>query len=167
MAKIKRYNFAHFLNTGTKLNPVWSRINKGVTELSINYAAEVTTEQYIGDKNASSGVENYAPTAGVSMVAFQEDPCFVLIDGIRKARATGEDAEVQLLNVNVYDSTTSGSLTYYTAEKQDCVVEITSAGGEGNMSIEATLHFNGDPTTGYATIVDGVPIFTENIPTSA
>ena len=84
-----------------------------------------------------------------------------------ETRATGADAEVQLLNVNIYDATTNGSLTYYTAELQDCIVEITSAGGEANMSIEATLHFNGDPQTGYATIVDGVPVFSTNVPTSA
>ena len=49
MDKIKRVKLAHFLNTATTAEPTWSRMNKGITELTTSFNPEVTTEKYIGD----------------------------------------------------------------------------------------------------------------------
>lgn len=44
MDKIKRVQLAHFLNTATTAEPTWSRMNKGITELTTSFNPEVTTE---------------------------------------------------------------------------------------------------------------------------
>lgn len=157
MEKIKRVKFAHFLNTGVSATPTWSRINKGVTELTISYNPEVTTEKYIGDDNSSNSIDSYAPNSSISQTAFSDDPIFEFIDNIRKTRATGEDCRTQLLNVNIYEES-SGE---YYAEKQDVLVQIDSIGGEGNVGIEYTLLYDGDPVQGTATISNGTVTFTE------
>lgn len=154
MPKIKRYDLAHFLNTGNTSTPTWSRINKGVTSLAIDYSAEVTSEQYIGDKSASISIDSYAPSSSVDMIAYQGDAVFAFVDNLRKKRATGAECETELLNVNIYESNNS-----YWAEKQPVLIEITSFGGEDNVSIGYTIHFNGDPVEGTVTIQDGVPTF--------
>ena len=97
MDKIKRIKLAHFLNTGTTAEPIWSRMNKGITELTTSFNPEVTTEKYIGDDNASNSIDSYAPNTPISMTAFKGDPIFEFVDNIRKTRATGEDCRACLL----------------------------------------------------------------------
>ena len=147
MDKIKRVKLAHFLNTATTAEPTWSRMSKGITELTTSFNPEVTTEKYIGDDNASNSIDSYAPNTPISMTAFK----------IRKTRATGEDCRAQLLNVNIYEEETG---KYY-AEKQDVLIQIDSFGGEGNVVIEYTMLYDGDPVQGTATIANGVVTFTE------
>ena len=166
MAKAKRWEWAHFLNTGTKwaadatTGVVWSRINKGFTELTEDANAEVTEEQYIGDKNASASVDRYAMSAGLDGVAFKDDAIFEVLDTIHRNRSTGEDCEYQLLNVDIYNPSGDTKPTY-PAQIQPVVIEITSWGGEANLQIGATLHYNGDPILGTCTVADGVPTFTK------
>lgn len=155
--KIKRHNLAHFLNTGTTATPVWSRINKGVTELTTAYNPEVTTEKYIGDEHASNSIDSYAPNAPVSMTAFKNEPVFEFVDNIRKTRATGEECRSQLLSVSVYEE--EGTNVYY-AEKQEVMIQVDSFGGEKNVAIEYTMLYDGDPIQGTATITNGTVTFT-------
>lgn len=157
MEKIKRVKLAHFLNTGVIATPIWSRINKGVTELTTSYNPEVTTEKYIGDENASNSIDSYAPNAPVSLTAFKGEEIFEFVDNIRKTRATGEDCRTSLLNVSIYEETEG---KYY-AEKQDVLIQIDSVGGEGNVVVEFTMLFDGDPVQGTATIANGTVTFTE------
>ena len=157
MDKIKRVKLAHFLNTATTAEPTWSRMNKGITELTTSFNPEVTTDKYIGDDNASNSIDSYAPNTPISMTAFKGDPIFEFVDNIRKTRATGEDCRAQLLNVNIYEEETG---KYY-AEKQDVLIQIDSFGGEGNVVIEYTMLYDGDPVQGTATIANGVVTFTE------
>lgn len=161
MEKIKRFLWAHFLNTGTKWTEgssgaVWSRINKGVTDLTVDYNAEVTEEQYIGEQFATASIDSFAPSSSVEQIAFKGDAVFELLDNMRRERAIGEACEVQLLNVEIY----SGAESAYTAEMQPAVIEITSFGGEGNVSIGYTIHYSGTPTKGTATINGGTVTFT-------
>lgn len=157
MDKIKRVKLAHFLNTGIKTSETWTRLNKGITGLTVSYNPNVTTEKYIGDENASNSVDSYAPNAPVTMTAFKGDPIFDFVDNIRKTRATGEDCRTQLLNVNIYEES-SGQ---YYAEKQDVLIQIDSFGGEENVVIEFTLLYDGDPVQGKAKITAGTVTFTE------
>ena len=168
MAKVKRWEWAHFLNTGTKWESasttgvVWSRINKGFTELTEDANAEITEEQYIGDKFPTVSVDTYKMSAGLDGVAMKGDAVFTLIDTIHATRAVGSACEVQLLNVDIYNPDSS-TPTKYPAVLQPAVVEITSWGGEGNVSIGATLHYTGDPIFGTCTVTSGVPTFTPNV----
>ena len=91
------------------------------------------------------------------MTAFKGDPIFEFVDNIRKTRATGEDCRAQLLNVSIYEETTG---KYY-AEKQDVLIQIDSFGGEGNVVIEYTMLYDGDPGQGTATLANGTVTFTE------
>ena len=160
MPKAKRWEWAHFLDNGTAQAPNYVRINKGFTELTEDANAEVTEEQYIGDKNASASVDRYAMSAGLDGVAFKGDPVFEILDTIHRTRATGEDCEYKLLNVDIYNPTESSTTITYPAQLQPVVIEITSWGGETNLGVGATLHYNGDPVFGTCTITDGVPTFT-------
>lgn len=157
--KVKRSQFATFLNTGTTTE-AWSRFGKGVTSQSVAYNPTVNSEQYIDEDNATSSVDAYAPTINTPQTAYKGDDVFEYIDSLRKTRAIGDDAVTDILLVYMYDKDDKGA---YAAEKQKVSISITDFGGDaGNpLSITYDLGFIGDPVIGTAAVTDGTVSFTE------
>lgn len=147
MAKIKRNQVKHFLNTGTLVSPTWSLIGDGVAAAVINMNPNVTTENYIHEANASVVVDSYAPVLPIEAVAINGDAVFEYLDALRKSRAILGDAETEIVNVWIYETP---ALTYYYAEKQSCSIQFDSFGGDGGASakIGYTVNFVGDPVLG-------------------
>lgn len=165
LEKIKREEWAHFLNVGepwssTGTGVDFKRINKGFTEYTEQMNTEVVTEKYIGDKNASSSVESYAPVVGLSGPVFKDDDVWEALDTLHRTRARGADCEFEVLNIDIYNPTTSQTTVTYPAQLQPVVIALTSWGGSGNLAGEADMHYNGDPIDGTCTITSGVPTFT-------
>ena len=124
--------------------------------------ANTTTEQYIHEKTAYNSIDSYAPSMAITQTAYKGDAVYDFIFDIFYNRKVGSDCETYLLNIYLKEAGTGSS---YKAEKQKVAVEITSYGGDaGNpVSLEYTLHFNGDNEEGTATITQGVPSFSPNI----
>ena len=166
MGKVKRSAFASFMDVGGKNTPEWKRFGKGITSQTISYNASTNSEQYIDEDSATTTVDSYAPTMDGAMTAYEGEPIFTFVDGLRKARAVGADAETDILLVYVYDKTESGAgenkVTNYAAEKQHVCISIDDYGGEagGGLPINFTVNFMGDAEPGKATIAEGVPVFT-------
>ena len=162
MSKVKRSDFATFLDTSGSSTPTWSRMGKGITSQKISYNAATSSETYIDEDTATTTIESYAPTLDAPQTAYAGDAVFDYVDGLRQARAIGADAETDILLVYLYDSTTSSSTTSYRAEKQKVSIQIDDFGGDGGASnvLNYTLNFIGDATPGSCTITSGVPTFT-------
>ena len=160
VTKVKRSQFATFLYTTPKgETPTYSRFGKGVTSQSVAYNPTVTSEQYIDEDNATSSVDGYAPTINTPQTAYSGNPVFDFVDGLRKARAIGNDALTDILMVYLYDKKEDG---VYTAEKQGVSISITDFGGDaGNpLNITYDIGFVGDPVLGTVQISNGVATFT-------
>lgn len=155
---IKRTAFAQFLNVGTKEQKKWVRMGKGITDNSIAYNANVTTETYIDEDNATSNVDSLAPNVPVTQYAYKGDEVFEYVDKLRRTRATGSDAEGEVLLVYIYANKSGNT---YEAELNNCSIQVDSFGGAGGQRVQIgyTILFNGDPQLGTATIADGVPTF--------
>ena len=162
--KVKRSQFATFLNTGGSTE-AWNRFGKGVTSQSVAYNPTVNSEQYIDEDNATSSVDAYAPTINTPQTVWSGDPVFEYVDGLRKARAIGDDAVTDILLVYIYDKEADGA---YAAEKQKVSISVTDFGGDAGspLSITYDLGFIGDPVIGTASITDGKAVFTEKKVTS-
>ena len=161
--KIKRSEFATFLNTGTKALPVWKRMGKGITSQTISYNPATTSETYINEDNATTNLDSYAPNISTPQTAYKGDPVFDYVDGLRKSRAVGGDAETEVLLVYVYDKNEGGK---YSAERNNAVFQVDDFGGDGgsNVVINYTVNLNGDPTQGTVTIdEDGTVTFTPTV----
>jgi len=158
--KVKRSEFATFLNTTPNTTATYSRFGKGVTSQSVAYNPTVNSEQYIDEDNATSSVDAYAPTMNTPQTAYKGNPVFEYVDGLRRARAIGDEATTDILMVYLYDKQEDGS---YPAEKQKVSISITDFGGDaGNpLSITYDLGFVGDPVKGKVTITNGTVAFTE------
>ena len=157
--KVKRSEFASFLNVGTKSNPEWKRMGKGITEQNVSYNPTTTTETYIDEDNATTNVESYAISVSTPQTAYAGEPVFDYVDGLRKKHAVGSECETQIMFVYIYDEISSGK---YSAELNDAVIAVGEFGGQGGQSvvINYTVNINGNATQGDCTISGGVPTFT-------
>lgn len=157
MAKIKRSEFATFLNTGASSSATWSRMGKGITSQVVAYNPQTTTETYIDEDNATTNVDSYQIQIDSPMTAYSGDPVFDYVDALRKKHALGSELETEVLLVNIYDKTGSS----YSAEKCKAIIVINEFGGEGggNVQLSFAIQINGDPVLGTCTITEGVPTF--------
>lgn len=159
--KVKRSDFAAFLNTGSKDSLRWSRMGKGITSQKISYNPQTTSETYIDEDSASTSVDSYAPTMDAPQTAYAGDPVFDYVDGLRQARAVGAECETDMLLVYIYDANEGK----YAAEKQRVAIQVDEFGGDGGGSnaIGYTLNFIGEAEQGTCVIEDKTPTFTKSV----
>lgn len=171
--KIKRPLIAHFLDVDrygfvtdqSVSSNNWKRIGLNVTDMSIDYGAQTETEQDIISNSATTDVTGYQPTSAVSQQCTKGDDIFEFITDLRRNRAILGDCHTSILNVDLWDSSTSTSspsTTTYVAEKQEVSIQVDTYGGAGGETPvqEFTINFVGDPVKGTVTLADGVPTFT-------
>jgi len=158
MAKKKSSAMAYFLNTGTSGSPTWAALGKGVTSLPLAYNPQVTTETYIHEDNATTSVDSYQVSAAIDISLWDatDAPAHAYLENLRRTRATGADAETQILEI---DTTTTSP---YTAQVSNAVVATDTFTVEGGkpQALSVTAYCNGEPIDGTAVITDGVPVFT-------
>lgn len=164
--KVKRTEFAAFLNTGTKETKKWSRIGKGVTGQTVAYNPTVTEEQYINEESGTSSIEAYKVNVPTPQTAYKGDPVFDYVDNMRRKRLVNADAETEILFVYLYEKTVEGEepsqTIKYAAEQNNCAIQVDDFGGDaGNpVVLNYTINLNGDPTLGSVTMNNGEITFT-------
>lgn len=137
--KVKRSQFALFLNTGTAETPTWSLVGDGVTEMSIAYNPQTSEVVYINQDSGVTDVESYKPTIAAPMTAMAGDPVFDYVDAIRMERKVLTDCVTECLLVYLYKDEQSGA---YPAEKNACGVQIDEFGGAGGESTKLSFKLN-------------------------
>ena len=118
-----------FLNTTPSTTATYGLIGDGVTELTLNYSPQTTTEQYINQDSGTTEVTGYQPTAPISMVAKKGDVIYEFIDNIRKSRAILDAANSDIIMADAWDVATAGDLTTIPAEKQPVSIQIDNYDG--------------------------------------
>ncbi|MDL2276384.1 hypothetical protein LJC02_01900 [Breznakia sp. OttesenSCG-928-G09] len=158
--KVKRTEFATFLNVGSSTAPKYVRIGKGVTGQTLAYNPKTTDEQFIDEENGTSELDSYAPTLPTPQNAYAGNEVFDFVDKLRIGRATGDDAKTDILLVYIYKPGTEAAT--FEAERNDVVVVINDFGGDAGSPtvINYDLKFTGDPTPGTVTIADKEATFT-------
>lgn len=165
--KIKRPLIAHFLDTAKSADyatgVTWKRIGLNVTDMSVDYGAQTETEQDIVSNSAATDVTGYQPTSAVSQQCTKGDEIFEFITNLRRNRAILGDCQTWMLNVDLWDSSGTPTLTYV-AEVQKVSIQVDTYGGAGGETPvqEYTINFIGDPIQGTVALTDGVPTFTKN-----
>lgn len=152
--KIERSQFVTFLDTTPTTEPTWSLLGVGITDYSIEYNPQVDTEKWIIENNARTDHSSNQKQSSISQTCYKGDPCFEFI-------AKGRDKlnyRTHILDIDIWNVTSDGK---YPAKKSDGKVVITTWMGE-NATVEADVHYEGDPIEGTVTIADGVPTFTAN-----
>ena len=137
----KRSFFLMMLNTTPKETAAsYATVGDGVTELTVNYNPQTTTE-----------LTGYQPNAPVTAQVVKTDPAFQFVNGLRKKRAIGSDAHTDVVLIDKYDIDAAGSAEGpFPAERQPVSVQIDSYGGPASdpLSISYTVNWRGDGETG-------------------
>jgi len=145
--KIKRSLVALYLDVDPP-NEDYALIGDGVTTLQINANPQITTEQYIHQNQATTFVEAYQPTAPVEMTCKEGDDVFEFVNGLWNIRATLEDAESSIVEVDLYEV---GGPSAYPARQQAVSISVDNPpGGEGGKAAKMsfTLNYVGDKVLG-------------------
>lgn len=137
-----------FINTAPSEEAAsYALIGDGVTELSVAYNPQTTTEQFIIDDTATTEVTGYQPNAPVTKRAIKDDPEFQFVNDLRRRRAVMDDAKTDVILVDAYETGADGA---YPAQRQPVTIQIDSYGGAASdpLSIGYTINWCGEPTDG-------------------
>lgn len=92
-----------FVNTTPKAeSELYSLVGDGVTELSIAYNPQTSTEQYIHQDTATTEITGYQPNAPVTAQVIKGDPAFEFINEMRKSLPVLSDAYTNVVMVDVF-----------------------------------------------------------------
>ena len=139
----KRSAFLLFMNTTPKETAAaYALVGDGVTELSISYNPQTSTEQYIHQDTANTELTGYQPNAPVTSQAVKGDPAFEFVNELRKRLPIGSDAHTDIVMLDIFDEPTGGA---YPATKQPVSIQIDSYGGAASdpLSIGYTINWRG------------------------
>ena len=100
-----------------------------MTELSISYNAQTSTEQFIHQDTANTELTGYQPSAPVTAQVVKGDAAFEFINGLRKKLPTGGP---------------------YPAARQPVSIQIDSYGGAASdpLAIGYTINWRGEGVEG-------------------
>lgn len=144
----KRSSFFLFINTTPKEETsAYALVGEGVTELSIAYNPQTTTEQYIHQDTATTEITGYQPNAPVTAQVVKGDPAFEFANSLRRSLPVLSDAYTDVVLVDLYETATAGA---YPAQKQTVSIQIDSYGGPASdpLSIGYTINWRGDGVQG-------------------
>lgn len=144
----KRSAFLLFINTTPKETATYALTGEGVTELSVSYNPQTTTEQYIHQDTATTEITGYQPNAPVTAQVVKGDPAFEFANSMRRKLPVLSDAYTDVIMVDVFDTPVDGA---YPAQKQPVSIQVDSYGGPATdpLSIGYTINWRGDGEQGY------------------
>ena len=161
----KRSAFKMFLNTTPKESTAdYNIIGPGVTELSVSYNPQTSTNQYIHEDVANTDLTGYQPNAPVTGQAAPGDSVFDFVNEMRKTLPIGSDAYTDVVLVDIFGKQTGGT---YGATKQPVSIQIDSYGGPASdpLSIGYTINWRGSGVNG--TFDPATKTFTEGAAAAA
>lgn len=139
----KRSAFKILIDTTPKeSSPSFNVIGPGVSELTISYNPQTTTEQYIHEDTATTEITGYQPSAPATGQAMPGDPVYDYVNNLRKKMAIGSDAHTTAILWDVYDKQVGG---VYPVIKQPVSIQIDSYGGAASdpLTIDYTVNWRG------------------------
>lgn len=157
MAKLKRSALAHYIKpVSGELGASWFLIGKDIDDMSVDMGGSFETTKNILDETSVTDT-GYSPS--ISVTPHYADPSesiYPFLLDLSMNRKSGDDAKAQMLEVVIENA----SAESHKAWQEDCVIEINSYGGGTNgVTIEYTIHPNGNRKQGTVTIENKVPTF--------
>lgn len=119
------------------------KLAAGFDSAGISHNPSTSQHIWLDKTNQHTEVLGYGKEISLSGVRYVGDDANDLIAS--KTTSTGADSHVTLVIVEVEAGATSGN-----AKKYDATVAVTSEGGDGGgeVTLEATLYLNDEPTAG-------------------
>ena len=145
---VKRSAFLLFLDTTPREEKeTYGLVGDGVTDLTVSYNPQTSTNQYIHEDTANTDLTGYQPNAPVTSHAMKGDPVFEYINEMRKRLPIGSDANSTIVTIDVFDENPDDT---YPATRQPVSIQIDSYGGPASdpLSIGYTINWRGSGESG-------------------
>lgn len=151
MAEKRNFFILEINTTPTAAEADYALVGDGVTELTINYNPQTSTNQYIHQDSATTELTGYQPNAPVTSQVVKGNRAFEYVNGLRKRLAIGSDAHTDIVLIDKYGIDTAASSDGpFPATRQPVSIQIDSYGGSATdpLSISYTINWRGDGETG-------------------
>lgn len=146
MGKIERKYLAHYINTATTAEGVYTRLGKDLEEYNAELSAEVEKKKNIMGET-SVMVTGYEKNASVEpYYAVKGDPLFVRLQAIVDGGLVLDDCNTDIVDVKLWEAETTGA---FPATREKAVIEVTSYGGDNTgYQIPFNVHYTGEKEAG-------------------
>ena len=131
---VLRNKFASYMNTGTSGSPTWSLMGEGFTSLKEGKNPNEYSRHYVHEVTERTDVVGYATQIDYTTDTYTENAVITKIAKVSDEELTGTDAQVEILNVNLFKDSGSGSTHAYEAFKRTYAI-IPDAKGDGTDAL--------------------------------
>lgn len=136
-----------FLDITPSSTATYKVLGIGITDYGIAYNPQTDSEKWIIEKNSRQIHSSNEKQGSVTQTAYKGDPVFEFVaDGRDKLNYT-----THILDVDVWDGTTSNNVITAPAKLSDGLIAITQWMSD-TASVEYDLYYTGDPVEGTATV---------------
>lgn len=133
---VMRAQFASYMNTGTKDSPVYTLMGEGFTSLKEAKNPKEYSRQYVNESTERVDVVGYATQIDYSTDTYTNNPTIEKIKDISDNEKVGTDAQVEIVNVNLWNDTGSEGKHAYEAFMRNYAI-IPDSKGDG---VEALVY---------------------------
>ncbi len=145
---IQRHEFADYLNCGTSETPDWQLMGTGFTSLNESPNAQTNTKKYVNEKSSTTSITQYQTEFAYDADLISSQTAIITLYNIARNHATGSDAILEYVRVELWDPATEGSTTEFKARKFSVANSVSDISGDDDIVVSGTLHAQGDPVDG-------------------
>lgn len=131
---VARAELKSYMNTGTAETPVWTLIGEGFTSVSESKNPKEYSRQYVHEATERTDVIGYAPSIAYSCDTYTENAVIAKIRAVTDQELVGTAAQVEILNVNEFSDSGSGTTHAYEAYKRTYAI-VPDAKGDGTDAL--------------------------------
>ena len=102
---VQRNQWASYMDTGTSDAEEYNLMGDGFTSLTESKNPKEYSRQYVNMATEATDVVGYAPSIAYACDVYSGDPCIQKIMKITDDEAVGTDAQVPIVNVNLWTGT--------------------------------------------------------------
>ena len=131
---VLRHQFQSYMNTGAASAEAGSLIGEGFTSLKEAKNPSEYSRKYVHEATERTDVVGYATQIDYTTDTYTENPVIAKIAEVSDKELTGTDAQVDILNVNMFEDAGTGETHAYTAYKRRYAI-IPDAKGDGTDAL--------------------------------
>ena len=137
------------MNTGTASSPTWSLIGEGFTSLTESKNPNEYSRHYVHEATERTDVVGYATQIDYTTDTYTENAVIEKIAQVSDQELTGTDAQVEILNVNLFkDSGTSGTHAYEAFKRTYAIIPDNKGDGTDALIYSGSFKAVGDIVKG-------------------
>lgn len=131
---VLRSKFASYMNTGTSESPTFTLMGEGFTSLTEGKNPNEYSRHYVHEITERTDVVGYATQIDYTTDTYTNNPVIAKIAEVTDKELTGTAAQVEIVNVNLYNDSGSSSSHAYEAFKRTYAI-IPDQKGDGTDAL--------------------------------